>query len=310
MKQICPVCFHHCVLEDGQTGFCRGRKNIGGEIECINYGRITSMALDPIEKKPLRRYYPGRRILSVGSFGCNFACPFGQNYQISMAGGGACEESEAAVASGHNAAGRASAASGQDAARKAAGVPGVCTEFMTPEQLVARAVSLETRGNIGLAYTYNEPLIGYEFVRDCAMLARERGLKNVVVTNGSLNVDILDTLLSCIDAFNVDLKGFTDVFYRKIGGSFKDVQRFICRAAKESHVEVTTLIIPGENDTEAEMSALSGWLAAISADIVLHVSRFFPCYKMTDRSPTSVGTVYRLAEVARKNLRYVYAGTC
>lgn len=268
------------------------------------------MALDPIEKKPLRRFYPGCRILSVGSFGCNFACPFCQNYQISMAGGGACEESEAAVASGHNAAGRVSAASGQDAACKAAVVPGVCTEFMTPEQLVARAVSLEARGNIGLAYTYNEPLIGYEFVRDCAMLARERGLKNVVVTNGSLNVDILDTLLPCIDAFNVDLKGFTDDFYRKIGGSFNDVQRFICRAAKESHVEVTTLIIPGENDTEAEMSALSGWLAGISADIVLHVSRFFPCYKMADRPPTPVGTVYRLVEVARKNLRYVYTGNC
>ncbi|MDR0197010.1 MAG: radical SAM protein, partial [Oscillospiraceae bacterium] len=216
MKLNCPICPHNCVLEENQTGFCRARANIDGEIISLNYGRITSIALDPIEKKPLRRYFPGSVILSVGSFGCNLRCGFCQNHGISMT----------------------------DAGIKATRVP--------PEELVRKAADLIPSGNIGIAYTYNEPLIGYEYVRDCAELARERGLKNVLVTNGYINEPALSALLPFIDAANIDLKGFTPEFYKNIRGDLETVKRTIELARGVCHVEITTLIIPGENDSRDE----------------------------------------------------------
>lgn len=275
MKTTCEVCHHRCSLEEEQTGFCRARVNKSGKIICENYGRLTALALDPIEKKPLQRFHPGSKILSVGSYGCNLRCPFCQNSDISMTDG---EDIE--------------------------------TMRVTPESLVQKALELFPHGNIGIAYTYNEPLVGYEFVRDCAKLAKENNLKNVAVTNGCVNEWVLRELLPYIDAMNIDLKGFTERFYEMAGGDLKMVKRAIQLAAGQCHVEVTTLIVPGENDSEEEMNALSGWLSSIDPDIPLHVSRFFPCWKMIGRDATPVETVYRLADIARNNLQYVYTGNC
>lgn len=274
MSTRCELCFHHCTLNEGQAGLCRARGNLGGRIVPLNYGRITALALDPIEKKPLRRFYPGSFVLSVGSFGCNLRCPFCQNAQISMAG----EESPT----------------------------GECP----PEKLVRQAESLKERGNIGLAYTYNEPLIGYEFVRDCAALVHEAGMLNVLVTNGTIEDGPWRELLPLIDGVNIDLKGFTEEYYHRLGGDLETVKHSIILAAGNCHVEVTTLIVPGENDSEGEMRSLSTWLASVNPEIPLHVSRFFPRYHMTGRPPTPVDKVYRLAQVAREKLRYVYTGNC
>lgn len=275
MKRTCGFCFHHCSLDEGQTGFCRARMNRGGTIVPLNYGKVVSLALDPIEKKPLRRFHSGSTILSVGSFGCNLRCPFCQNHEISMAGDGALRAEE-----------------------------------ISPEALAALAEELKPRGNVGVAYTYNEPLIGYEYVRDCAEAVHARGMLNVLVTNGTIGEAPWRALLPLIDAANIDLKGFTDAWYRRLGGDLETVKRSIALAAAQCHVEVTTLLIPGENDGEDEIRAMTRWLADIDPDIPLHLSRFFPRYRMTDRPPTPVETVYRLAEVARDSLRRVYTGNC
>ena len=169
---------------------------------------------------------------------------------------------------------------------------------------------LVDRGNIGVAYTYNEPLVGYEYVRDCAALVHEAGLLNVLVTNGTIEEEPWLELLPLMDGVNIDLKGFTEHWYRTLGGDLTSVKRSISLAASRCHVEVTTLIVPGENDTEEEIRALSGWLASVSPHIPLHISRFFPRHLMTHRPPTPVETVYRLADVARERLRYVYTGNC
>ncbi len=275
MKAVCEICPRHCALAEGETGFCRARGNKDGAIVCVSYGMLTALALDPIEKKPLRRFFPGSKILSVGSFGCNLRCPFCQNSDIAAAG--------AATAR---------------------------AVFVPPGELVQKAMKLVSSGNIGLAYTYNEPLIGYEYVRDCASLAHGEGLKNVIVTNGMICREPLKELLPLIDAMNIDLKAFTESFYHAIGGSLGTVKDAIELASKRLHVEVTTLIIPGENDSEAEMRELSGWLGSISPQISLHISRFFPRYQMADREATPVETVYALADIARKRLSYVYTGNC
>ena len=274
MSVQCELCFHHCKLVEGQAGLCRARANRNGRIIPLNYGKLTALALDPIEKKPLRRFHPGSMVLSAGSFGCNLSCPFCQNAEIAAAG------------------------------------PEAPTRDCPPEVLVSQALRLRRQGNIGLAYTYNEPLVGYEYVRDCAALAHKSRLLNVLVTNGTIEEKPWQALLPLMDAVNIDLKGFTPDWYRTLGGDLETVKRSIVLATSCCHVEVTTLIIPGENDSENEMQALSGWLSLVSPDIPLHISRFFPRHHMTDRAPTPVETVYHLAGVARKNLHYVYTGNC
>lgn len=275
MSITCLVCAHHCTLEDGQTGFCRARMNQDGKNVCINYGEITSLALDPIEKKPLRRFYPGTKILSVGSYGCNFSCPFCQNYSISMTT-----------------------------------KQMVYYEHLSPEQLAEKALFYKEQGNIGIAYTYNEPLIGFEYVRDTAILAKKRGLKNVVVTNGSVSIEVLTEILPYIDAFNIDLKGFSENFYQMVYGNLYDVKHFIELAAKYCHIEITTLIIPEENDSEEEIHSLAKWISNINPTIPLHLSRFFPCYHMQEKEATEVKKIYELADIARDYLNYVYTGNC
>lgn len=275
MSAICELCFHHCKLEEGQTSLCRARTCRDGAVIPLNYGKLTSLALDPIEKKPLRRFHPGSLILSVGSFGCNLRCPFCQNHEISIAGDS-----------------------------------GIQTVEVSPEQLAAKAAELVPQGNIGVAYTYNEPLIGYEYVQNCAALVHEQGMINVLVTNGTVEEEPWRALLPLIDAANIDLKGFTPAWHRRLGGDLETVKRSIALAAERCHMEVTTLLIPGENDSEEEIRELARWLASISSEIPLHLSRFFPRYRMLDRPPTPVEQVSCLAETARRYLSYVYTGNC
>ena len=278
----CGVCFRHCELKEGQIGFCGARICAGGVVTASNYGRVTSLALDPIEKKPLNRFMPGSRILSVGSYGCNLRCPFCQNHEISW--------SKEAM---------------QFADR---------AEYVTPEEIARTAAYYKSRGNVGVAFTYNEPLVGYEFVRDTAKLVHEAGMVNVLVSNGMAELPVLEEILPYMDAMNIDLKGFTDRYYSQVlGGDRGMVMRFIERAVQSCHVELTTLIIPGENDSEEEMRQMCGWIASLNGivpgeEIPLHISRFFPRFHMTDRGPTSVAKIYRLADVAREKLRYVYTG--
>ena len=277
----CDVCFRQCKIEEGQTGFCGARTCCEGELVAANYGKLTSVALDPIEKKPLKMFHPGSMILSLGSYGCNLRCPFCQNSSISWS---------------------QKAFEYKDKA-----------DFYEPEEIVKTALELRPRGNIGLAFTYNEPLVGYEFIRDTAKLSKEAGMENVLVTNGTASQKVLDQILPYIDAMNIDLKAFTDGFYRNfIGGDFQMVKDFITVAAQSCHVELTTLIIPGENDSDEEMRELSAWVAALEnltgKKIPLHITRFFPAFKLTDREPTPIATILRLVEVAKENLEFVFPG--
>lgn len=277
----CGVCFRHCEIPEGGLGFCGARTCEGGIVRAANYGRITSLALDPIEKKPLSRFHPGSMIVSAGSYGCNLRCPFCQNYQISWS-------------------------------EEALGFAERC-EYISPEELASIASSARSKGNIGVAFTYNEPLIGYEYIRDTAKLVHEEGMVNVIVTNGTAELSVLRELAPYIDAMNIDLKGFTDSYYGDVlGGDRRMVMDFIEEAAKVCHVELTTLIVPGENNSEDEMAEMTKWIASLEGgrDIPLHISRFFPRFHMTDRKATDVRHIYRLADLARKELNYVYTGNC
>ncbi|MFC2286346.1 MAG: radical SAM protein, partial [Selenomonas sp.] len=214
-------------------------------------------------------------ILSVGSFGCNLRCPFCQNYTISMADG----KSE--------------------------------TQDVTPAELAALAHDLSRRphGNIGVAFTYNEPILSYEFIMDTAPLLHEAGLFVVLVTNGMIAPAPLEALLPHVDAMNIDLKGWQPDFYRRLGGDLAAVKHTIARAVKSCHVEVTTLVIPGQNDSAGDMEEESHWLASLSPDLPLHISRYFP--RWHENTPaTPIETIERLAAIAGKHLRFVHKGNC
>ena len=277
MRTVCQVCMHRCNLEEGQKGICGARINQGGTIRCDNYGKVTALALDPIEKKPLNMFYPGSLILSVGSYGCNLRCPFCQNHEISMAG--------------------------QDQGNR---------DYvrLSPEMLADKASTCKSLGSIGVAFTYNEPLVGWEYVRDTAKLVKEAGMVNVLVTNGTAFPEVLEELLPYMDAMNIDLKGFTREYYRKLGGDLEMVKEFIVQAAALCHVELTTLIVPGENDSPEEMEQEARWIASVDKGIPLHVTRFFPRYHMMDREATRTRQVYYLAEVAKGYLEHVFVGNC
>ncbi|MBP5624315.1 MAG: AmmeMemoRadiSam system radical SAM enzyme [Lachnospiraceae bacterium] len=276
---VCGVCYRHCVIKEGEYGFCKVRTTLNGKIVPANYGQITSMALDPIEKKPLNRFYPGSFIVSAGSYGCNLRCPFCQNYEISW--GDEVDEVKRE------------------------------SRYVSPEELALIAKDRVKNGNIGVAFTYNEPLISYEYVLDTAKILKADGLKTVLVSNGMAEVSTMKELFEYVDAMNIDLKGFTDSYYRDLLKGDRDmVMNFIKEAVKHCHVELTTLIIPGENDSEEETDALSHWISELDPEIPLHISRFFPRFHMTDRDATPVEKVYKLKEVARRHLKYVYTGNC
>jgi len=283
--ETCNVCFHHCRLSEGTLGACRGRRMVDGKIIPENYGRLTSIALDPIEKKPLRRFKPGSMILSVGSYGCNLSCRFCQNYHIAAAG------PDDGTGRWHS----------------------VRTQYVSPDELTSLALSEKRRGNIGVAFTYNEPLISWEYIRDSGRLLHDEGMPVVVVTNGTASQEVFSEIAPYVDAMNIDLKSFNPDYYKKIcGGDLDMVKDFITAAAASCHVELTTLIVPGENDSDDEMREIATWIASLpnGREIPLHVSRFFPMHLMTEKNPTPVGTVYRLAGIAREYLKYVYTGNC
>lgn len=267
----CLLCPHGCVLPQDGTGVCRARRNMDGRLYSLNYSRVTSVALDPIEKKPLHRFRPGSLILSAGTFGCNLKCSWCQNWTIAHTDARTME--------------------------------------LTPAGLADLAKQYASRGSIGVAYTYNEPSIWYEFVFDTARLVREQGFVNVLVTNGFINPEPLEQLLPYIDAMNIDVKAFTEEFYGKYcKGSLSSVMDTVERAARSCHVEVTTLVIPGLNDSPEEIERLAAWLASISPDIVLHLSRFFPCYRMNDIMPTPRQTLENARSSAMKHLEHVLLG--
>jgi pyruvate formate lyase activating enzyme len=266
----CGLCPHACLIRPGGLGRCRVRRNREGTLELPFYGRLSSVAVDPIEKKPLYHYHPGESILSVGFLGCSFHCPFCQNYRIS-----------------------------QDT--------GVPTEAVSPEELVALA---QREGSFGIAYTYSEPLVHLEYVLECSRLARARGLKNVLVSNGFINPEPAEELLGVLDAANIDLKSFNPEFYRKeIGGELEEVKRFLTQAYAHGRVEleVTTLVIPTRNDSPEEMEAIAAFLASLDPAIPMHLSAYYPQYRYT-LPPTPPATLRELAQVARRHLHYVYLG--
>lgn len=278
----CHVCHNHCDISEGAVGLCKARICRDGKVMAGNYGHITSIALDPIEKKPLNLFYPGSKIISVGSYGCNLRCPFCQNHEISY-----------------------------DFGKE---YPYGYRE-MSPKELAEIALEYKDEGNIGVAFTYNEPLVGYEFVVDAAKEVHERGMKTVLVSNGCVTGEVAKEVIPHIDAMNIDLKGFTDKYYQDVlKGNRRLVMDFISMAAPSCHLEVTMLLVPGFNDTEEEVKELSKWIASLDGGrgkdkVALHLSRYFPRFKMNTPA-TDVDLIYRLKDVASKELKFVFTGNC
>jgi pyruvate formate lyase activating enzyme len=267
---LCSLCPKGCVIAEGRTGMCRVRRNRGNILYTENYAACSSYALDPIEKKPLYHFFPGSLILSLGTWGCNFSCSFCQNWQIAQ------EMPE--------------------------------TIKLLPEQAVEMAKQQKQQGNIGIAYTYSEPSVWYEYVLDTAKEIKRAGMKNVLVTNGFINKQPLLEMLPYIDALNIDIKAFNNEFYHKIcAGNLESVKETVAIAASLCHVEITTLLVPGCNDDQQEIAALATWLGEIHVDIPLHFSRYFPNYKMKT-APTPESTMKMAQEIAGQHLNYVYLG--
>lgn len=262
---LCPV---ECGIKPDKFGICKQRKNIDGELIADGYGQLVSLAIDPIEKKPLYHFHPGKPILSTGPNGCNLKCPFCQNWTISQ--------------------------------KK------VPTEYASPEQLVSLA---DKKGSIGIAFTYTEPLVWYEYVYDCALLLKEKGLKVVLVSNGYINEEPARELFKYVDAVNIDLKAASLEYYEKVcHGKRDDVLRTIKIACEMNiSVEITNLLIPGENDSEDDIKALVDLAADINPLMPLHISRYFPNYKY-ELPPTEISSLQKAVEIARSKLAFVYPG--
>lgn len=265
----CLLCPLHCIIKPDQVGFCGVRKNVDGMLYSLNYGQLTSIAIDPIEKKPLYHLFPGEKILSVGSWGCNLRCDFCQNWEITKQR------------------------------------PKTVMRVM-PQQLIQIALERESRG---IAFTYNEPIVSFEFILDTSRAAAKEGIYSILVTNGVIDEEPMDLLSQSVRGMNIDLKGWNDEFYVKdIGTEKRVVLRSIETARKAgTHIELTTLIIPGKNDSPEEMREEAKWISGLSKDIPLHINRYFPNYKSTI-PPTSPDSLIQLAEVAKEYLRYVYVG--
>jgi pyruvate formate lyase activating enzyme len=269
-KVICELCPHKCNIRTDSKGVCGVREIKNGVLETVNYGCVSSIGIDPIEKKPLYHYMPGSQILSVGSFGCNFNCGFCQNFQIAK------EMPE--------------------------------TKEISPDKLIELAIKYKEQGNIGIAFTYNEPSIWYEYVFDTSKKCKEADMSVVVVTNGYINKEPLTELLPYVDAMNIDLKAFNNDYYKKVcNGDVESVMSTIERANSSCHVEITTLLVDGYNASNEEIESLSKWLASINRDIPLHLSRYHPTYKFTE-PPTKIESMNRCADIARKHLHHVYIG--
>ncbi len=269
-KVRCLLCPHHCLLGEGQLGLCRVRINSGQDLNTLNYGEISSLALDPIEKKPLYHFHPGKMILSAGSFGCNLFCGFCQNHSL------------------------------------AHGDPE--TQAIKPEGLVRITENTIREGSIGLAFTYNEPGIWYEYIMETAPRLQEQGLKCVLVTNGYIEQKPLEQLLPYVDALNIDVKAFSEDFYRRnCKGQLAAVKASVEKAVEQTHVEITTLLIPGENDDPEEIRELARWMASLNPNMPLHLSRYHPAYHF-EKEATAPALLYRSRDTAREFLNFVYIG--
>ncbi|MFW6109072.1 MAG: AmmeMemoRadiSam system radical SAM enzyme [archaeon] len=270
----CTICPHLCVLSEGKRGLCGTKVNQGGKVIDLSYGKISALAVDPIEKKPLAHFYPGSRALSISSIGCNFTCPWCQNYGLSQ---GKIEDSQ--------------------------------TRDMTPGEVVDMAV---TRNCTSIAYTYNEPMINLNYIQDTAELASDSGIKNVLVTNGYTHIPSFSHVIEYIDAANVDWKSFDPAFYKKhCGGELKKVlEATQYMYDHDVHVEVTFLIIPENNDSSDEIRSMAQYIVEnMDPAVPLHLSRFFPMYKFNHLEPTPVETLKRSKSIAEEEgLHYVFVG--
>lgn len=270
MNVKCRICPHNCVIRDGRFGICGVRGASGGELVLPFFGAVSAASSDPIEKKPLYHFHPSKSIFSIGFYGCNLTCPFCQNHRISK------DFSPASPGATYSSA-----------------------------QIVDAAVE---SASFGIAYTYSEPIVHFEFVTETAALAREKGLKNVLVTNGFIMKNTGIELLENIDAVNIDLKSFSNDFYKKeLGGRLDPVLDFIRISADRVHTEVTTLLIPGKNDGDAEIDAASKFLAGINPDIPYHLSAYYPAFKYRTAA-TSPEALIMSAKIASANLNFVYTG--
>jgi pyruvate formate lyase activating enzyme len=270
----CKLCPHHCLIKDGETGFCRVRRNVSGTLQIETYGRLAAIHLDPIEKKPLYHFFPGSSILSIGSVGCNLRCKFCQNCDISQVG-----------------------------IHKS-----VMLEEYSVDQLVNEASSMKE--NIGIAFTYNEPSIFYEYMVDVAHASHLVGLKNVMVTNGYIDAEPLKNLLPFIDAYNVDLKSFNEGFYRKQTNSHLAPvkETLVLLHEHQKHFEITNLIIPGYNDSVEEFKTMIRWIVdKLGKQTVLHLSRYLPRYQFT-KPETPDFVLKHFYDIAKEKLDYVYLG--
>ncbi len=273
---LCYLCARRCVIKEGKRGLCGTRENRGGKLYSLVYGILIARDIDPIEKKPLYHFLPGTSTYSIASPGCNFFCDFCQNWQISQAT--------------HN------------------GGFGIYGEHARPEEIVADAISYRCES---ISYTYTEPTIFFEFAYDTASLAKKSNLKNIFVTNGYQTEEAIEKMAGLIDAANVDLKSFSDDFYKR---RCKARLEPVLKAIKKMHevgifLEITTLLIPGENDSKQEISEIAGFIASISPDIPWHVSRFHPQYKLLDKNWTPAEKIFEALEIGKsQGLKYVYAG--
>lgn len=270
----CALCPHGCHIQKGKTGICGVRLNSRSKLYSTNYGMVTGMHFDPIEKKPLYHFHPGSSILSVGTFGCNLQCVFCQNFHISHP----------------------------------ANMEILNTKSVSLNRILK--ASLEYIDNCGIAYTYNEPIVWIEYMFDIAVPARQQGLKNAMVSNGYINRKPLEQLLDVMDAFNIDLKAYTNSFYNDIcGGSLQPVKNTLQAIAKRGkHLEITNLVIPGLNDDTKVFGEMVKWIAGeLGNDIPLHINRYFPSYRLQIH-PTPTETLLRLRSLAMEMLNFVYIG--
>ena len=268
---ICDLCPHMCDIPEGGVGLCKARAVKGGKVICINYGRITGIAIKPITEVPLRHFHPDSGIVTMGSFGCNMNCRFCDTYEISASGAG------------------------------------VNSSKYTAAQVAEGVSALRGRGSIGGAFMYNEPLVGYEFIMDCAKVIKEKyGQLVVLKTNGYINPEPFEQLLPYIDAMNIDLKGFSGSIYERSRGDIETVKATIVRAVESCHVEVSTPIIPGYNDTAEETEAMAAWLASLNSDMALHLVPFKPNYKMWGDKPASDELMADMQAAAMVHLKNVY----
>jgi len=294
-KVKCTACSWYCQIAPNQVGICATRLNQKGKLYSLVYGFAIGLHLDPVEKKPLYHFYPGEKLLSFGTVGCNFGCLFCQNWEMSQINKFEIRNSK------HETNLKLKIQNLKRLIKK-------MSQKITPKEIVEMAVSM---GAKGIAYTYNEPAIFVEFAYDCMVLAKKKGLKNVFVSNGFESKESFNYIKDYLDGINIDLKSFRPQFYQKVCLSkIEPVKENIKRYfASGIEVEVTTLIIPGYNDSQEELKEIAQFLASISKDIPWHISAFYPAHKMLDVPPTPVERLIEAYEIGKKTgLKYVYVG--